>query len=614
MDGTVTLWYASANPRPREWYVQLKKRKGTGRLEIKLQDAYKGYTQDQDKILPPAETVRRLKDRLKTLDLDILEQTVRIDNGRLDIPVFFSYCGRDAAALTGTRKQMGKGATPEQAEASAVMELAERFSFFSFTADPDNFITATYPQVKDRALPFEAIVRSVHDESEDRDAARRIFEGLALKWTPAFNLTTQAETLVPFSWFYAINEFNGPSAGNCVEEALSQGICEVVERHTSSIVSHSRLDLPAVDLDSVTDPVIADMIDKYRRAGVQLFATDFTLDMGIPTVGLLAFDPATFPGKSEIVWTAGTTPNPQKALSRALTEVAQLAGDFNSGSNYVASGLPKFNRLEQADFITKPEKTVPIDALPDISDDNIRVEVENCLQALSRKGLEVLVIDTRHPVLQVPAFYTIIPGAHFRERALGTSVGMFAAKLTAENLPPGQALAALQEMERLLSGKYYIHFTMGTCQIALNRPEKALDHFRTALQQQPTDEDRAAIYAYMGVAYKDLGQYRRALQKLEKGAELDNERTDIHNLMGFCHFKLKDHETAIKCFQRVISLDPTSAIDYANIGSNYRDLGKTEQAARYYAMALELDPTIAFARENLEKLQKGSGANRGQSN
>jgi ribosomal protein S12 methylthiotransferase accessory factor len=572
-------------------------------LGIKLQDAYKGTTRDQDKTLPPAETVRRLKAKLAGIDLDILERTVRIDKGRLDIPVFFSYCGPDAAALTGTRKQMGKGATAEQAEASAVMELAERFSLFSFTANPRNFITARYPEVKDKALPFEAIARSVHDESEDLDAARRAFEGLALQWTKATNLSTQTETLVPFSWFYAINEFNGPSAGNCVEEALSQGICEVVERHTSSIVSHSRLHLPAIDLDSVGDPVIAEMIQKYRRIGVQLFATDFTLGMGIPTVGLLAFDPSTFPAKSEIVWTAGTTPDPQKALSRALTETAQLAGDFNSGSNYVASGLPKFTRLQQAEFITNSPKTVAIGTLPNISDDNIRIEVENCLQALALQRMEVLAVDIRHPVLQVPAFYTIIPGAHFRERALGTSVGMFTAKLTAENLPPDQALVALKEMDRQLPGKYYIHFTIGTCQIALNQPEEALKSFHSALQQDPTDQDAAAIYSYMAVAHKDLGQYRSALKELEKGEKLDNERTDIYNLMGFCHFKLKNHEAAIACFERVISLDPTSAIDYANIGSNYRDLGNTEKAARYYAMALELDPSIAFARENLEKLQ-----------
>ena len=43
--------------------------------EIKLQDAFKGYTRDQDKILPPEETVRRLRAKLQQLDLEILAQT-----------------------------------------------------------------------------------------------------------------------------------------------------------------------------------------------------------------------------------------------------------------------------------------------------------------------------------------------------------------------------------------------------------------------------------------------------------------------------------------------------------------------------------------------------------
>ena len=108
---------------------------------VKLNDAYKKFTKDQDKILPPEETVKRFKEKLKTLDLDILKSAIRIDNGRLDIPVYFSTCGKDAAAVTGTKKQMGKGGTPRQAEASALMELAERFSFFSFVKNPDNFFT-----------------------------------------------------------------------------------------------------------------------------------------------------------------------------------------------------------------------------------------------------------------------------------------------------------------------------------------------------------------------------------------------------------------------------------------------------------------------------------------
>ncbi|MBN1105961.1 MAG: YcaO-like family protein, partial [Deltaproteobacteria bacterium] len=187
---------------------------------IELQDAFKGYTLDQDKVLTPEQTVARFRARLKEVDLDILEGTMRIDQGRLDIPVYFSLCGKEAEEVIGTKKQMGKGGTLQQAEASAVMELAERFSFFSFCKDPGHFIIEEYRNLKDHALPFESIALSVHDEPGELAAAREVFSMLPLKWTWAFNLTKGQEVLVPFDWFYAINEFNGPSAGNCPEEAL----------------------------------------------------------------------------------------------------------------------------------------------------------------------------------------------------------------------------------------------------------------------------------------------------------------------------------------------------------------------------------------------------------
>ena len=118
--------------------------------KIVLRDAYKQYTHDQDKIFTPEETVKKFKERLRKANLDILEKTVRIDNGRLDIPVFFSICGKDALKIIGTKKQMGKGGTPQQSEASAVMELAERFSFFSFVKDESNFFTERYENIKHR--------------------------------------------------------------------------------------------------------------------------------------------------------------------------------------------------------------------------------------------------------------------------------------------------------------------------------------------------------------------------------------------------------------------------------------------------------------------------------
>ena len=571
--------------------------------EVVLKDALKRYTHDQDKILTPEETVRRFKEKLKEVNLDILEQTVRIDNGRLDIPIYFSICGRDAESIIGTKKQMGKGGTPAQSEASAVMELAERFSFFSFCKNPDNFFVEEYRNLKDPAISFDSIAKSVHDDSDELEQAKEVFSRLPLKWTWAYNLTRGEEILIPFNWFYTINEFNGPSAGNCVEEAVVQGICELIERHVSSLISRNRMITPAINLDSVTDPLCLEMIGKYKKAGVDLYVTDFSLDTGIPSVGVLAHDPSTFPEKSELVWTAGTTPDPQKALSRGLTEVAQLAGDFNTSANYVASGLPKFNSLEEADFVMHPDRKIDITQLPDLSNDNIKVEAENCISTLARNGMEVILVNTMHPSLGIPAFYAIIPGSHFRERAAGTSVGMFSAKLIAENSDPEWAINELKKMDAILPGKYYIKFYTGTQYIALNQPEKAMKSFEEALNLDPKKEDIPSIYSYMGVCLKDMSKYKEAIATLQKAEEYDKERTDVYNLMGFCYFKSKEHEQAIECFRKVLLIDPTSAIDYANIASNFREMGDMKQAIRYYRVALELDPTIDFARENLEKLQ-----------
>ena len=571
--------------------------------QIRLKDRYKQSDLDQDKVLPPDETIKRFKDKTLEAGLNILDKTTRIDNGRLDIPVFFSVCSHDAASLTGTRKQMGKGATPSQAEASAVMELAERYSFFSFYNRSENFAIDTYQNVKERALDFELIARSVHDDSDDMEVSRKIFEQVPLKWTRGYNLTRQEEVLIPFDWFYTINEFNGTSAGNCTEEALSQGICEIVERHVSSVISRNKLGVPVLETDSATDPFVLDMLAKYKKAGITLHISDFTLDMGIPTVGVMAYDPLTFPEKSEIVWTAGTTPDPQKALSRALSETAQLAGDFNTGSNYIASGLPKFNNLADAGYIINSDKRIDLMKLPDLSNQNIKIELESCLSALEARDMQVLTVNTMHPLLQIPAFYSIIPGAHFRERSLGTSVGMFTARMITENYPPRIAMSELKKMQVKLPEKYYIYFYMGTSCMALDDPETALGHLEKALDCEPIDQDLPSIYSYMGVCLKDMEKYREALTVLQKGVLCDQERTDIHNLMGFCHFKLKEYAQAIESFQNVLRIDPGSAIDYANIASNYRDMGEVSKAVRYYELALEIDPSIDFAKDNLKQLK-----------
>ncbi len=569
-----------------------------------LKDTIKQVTLDQDKALTPDETVKRFYKKAKNIGLDILDHTVRIDNKRIDIPVYFSICGKDAEAVTGTNKQMGKGATPKQAKASAVMELVERFSFFSFYNNSQNFIIASKKNLSKDVISFDLIAKSVHDDSSELDISKKLFSEIPLKWTYAYNLTKNKDVLIPFNWFYTINEFNGPSAGNTPEEAISQGICEIVERHVSSVISREKLRVPLIELNSATDQMVVEMINKYKNAGIKLYASDFTMGMGIPSVGILAYDPQTFPEKSEIVWTAGTTPDPQKALSRALSETAQLAGDFNTGSNYIASGLPKPHSLNYADFIINSALKTDINSLPDISSSNIKTEVENCITELNHRDMDVIVLNTTHQNLDIPAFYTIVPGAHFRERALNTSVGMFSAKIIYESMEGSDALKKLIEFDCKLPGKYYNKFYLGCCYLSQNNPKKALELFYCAMDLNPANQDLASIYSYMGVCYKNMGKYNMAIDILKKGESIDKKRTDIYNLLGFCHFKLKEYKKAISYFKKTIDLDPSSAIDYANIGSNYHKMNQLDQAVKYYEIALELDPAITFAKKNIRKIKK----------
>jgi ribosomal protein S12 methylthiotransferase accessory factor len=572
--------------------------------KIELSDAPKGYTFDQDKIISPKETVRRFKEKSAALNLDILSRTRRIDNGRLDIPVFFSECGIDAKKVTGTNKQMGKGGTPAQSEASAVMELAERFSFFSFVNQEDNFLYDTAAALGDEAMSYDQIVKSVHDNQDDAQKVKSIFYKLPLQWAKGWNLTRNQEVIIPFNWFYMINEFNGPSAGNCTEEALTQGICELVERHTSSLVSQGEVDIPGIRLDSFADPLVREMLAKFEKQGINVYASDFSLDTGISTIGVLAWDPSTFPEMSEIVWTAGTAPDPEKAMSRALTEVAQLAGDFNTGSNYVASGLPKFTDIKNAAFITHPKTMVKAADLPDLSSDNIRVEVENLVDTLAQRGFEVNVIRTMHQGLGIPAFYAIIPGAHFRERADQASVGMFSARLITENFDPLQALARLDSLEDALPGKYYTSFYKGLMLAAIYDHEEAAEQFQAALDREPARLNLPDIYSHYSACLKDLSRFDPALEACAKGLEIDPQRPDLYNTAGACFFMTQRYEQAIDRFEKALTVDPSLAINYANIGSCYRELGEPKLAVKYYEMALKVDPSIEFARDNIKKLTK----------
>ncbi|MEE4165383.1 MAG: YcaO-like family protein [Desulfocapsaceae bacterium] len=577
--------------------------------KITFQNCFKTFTRDQDKAIAPEETLTRFYQKIDQFDCKILSEVKRIDNGRLDIPVYFSVCTDEARTLTGTKKQMGKGASSQQAKASACMELAERFSFFAFKSDENNFIRGDYKTMRESQFPVidpSYLLKSVDDENMSPAQLEKLLEGIPMQWTWATHINTDELVLVPFSWFYAINEFNGPSAGNTIEEAALQGISEVVERHVCSKINQHQLETPLVDQESVNDPVARELLEKFKKNNIELYLSDFSLDTGICTVGALAIDRKTFPESSEIVFTAGTTPGPDKAIIRAVTEVAQLAGDFNSGANYVASGLPKPRSMAEVAYITNSSTVISTSEMAEFSDNNIKAEIDQCREALSRIGLEIFMIDVTHPGLEIPALYTIIPGAHFRERSVRKDAGLFAAKLLHEQVDDVQLFnKILAEMETLLPESYYLAFYRGISYFNQTEYDHALTHFDIALDRNPEAEDLPYILSYKGHSLKDLGRFDEAISALQRGCKADDERPDIYNLLGVCYFKKQQYEQAIHCFEKAVYLNPSSAMDYANLGVNHNRLGNGEEAIRYFTLALTMDPTLDFARTQLDELIAG---------
>lgn len=569
---------------------------------IVLSACPKGYTQDLDKAIAPEETVRRVRARLEEAQADILAETRRVDVGRLGIPVYLSVCGADARRVMPTRKQMGKGSSPAQAQASALMELMERYAFFTFWERRPFFHEATWSEAeKDfgpALLPIEEIIRSVHDDI-DPATARRLMDLRRWQFFPATRLEDGATVWLPLDWFKLLGEFNGTSSGNSTEESLLQGLSELVERHVCCHVDRERKETPTITVEEDDDPVLRSLLNAFARNGVRLILKDFSLGMPLPTVGAVAWDPATFPDASEIVFTAGTAATPAKAAVRAVTEIAQLGGDFCTHACYEASGLSKFERLEDIDWLLRGP-SVPLRSLPDVAHDDIRDELLAAVAGLA--PLHAYAVETTHPELGIPAHYTIVPGLDFRERDRNQSIGLFVGRKLAEEADEEEAAAGLAVLEECRPHAHYLPFFKGM--LAMRRGDHATAHalFLEAAPLQPDDDAFALASFYAGYVLTLDGRWNEALPALEAAFTRCPGMKEYGNLAGVALFKLERYDEAADCFSRVLRIDKGSAMDWANLGMCRKRAGKVEEARRCLSTAVSLDASLDFARRALEEL------------
>ncbi|WP_045216223.1 YcaO-like family protein [Desulfonatronovibrio magnus] len=571
---------------------------------ISIGKSLKNYTQDADKSVSPQHTVDTATKAFSRHGGSILSELRRIDTGRLEIPVYLSISGVKARETMPTRKQMGKGSTPVQAKASALMELAERFSYFSFVQNQANFHSMPWNQAQktfnDSLIPLDEIIKSTGDDIST-ELASKVLSLVQWQFTPATLIHKEQEVQIPFNWFKKLNEFNGCSAGNTHEESILQGACELVERHCCAVIDSSQKITPTIDQDTVNDPVLSDLINRFRDKKIKLILKDFTLDMPVPTVAALAYDPATFPGLSEIVFTAGTATSPEKAAIRALTEVAQLAGDFESAGNYEASGLSKFSSLDQIAWIQEgPLKS--ISSLPNIANQDMGQELKDLCQALETLGFNLYSLSTHNDKLNIPAHYNFIPGFKFRERTINAGIGLITGRILAEETEPATAIYGLEQLSELLPGTFYQPFFQGLLNIRLGDHEQAVSKFTEALPLQPDNESIALCAFYAAYALTLRQKWTDAFPYLNQAIACDSLVKEYFNLRGVAFYKQQRYENAINDFLKAIELDSGSAMDLANLGLCYLETGKKQAARETLSKALELDPDLKFARKKLDEM------------
>ncbi|WP_217590348.1 TOMM precursor leader peptide-binding protein [Burkholderia sp. GbtcB21] len=332
----------------------------------------------------------------------------------------------------------GKGRTDEQARVSALCEALERYSSVyqgdeatltgsieSLLADPAcdavpihvNDLQQFSERQFDARDAINALTRDVRKQVPPRFTARDVID-----WTPAWSLVTGRRHLVPLSYCYAetpdsaqapaacVHNPNGCAAGSNVDEAILQGMLELIERDAVAIWWYNRIPRPGVDLASFDDPYFDALVREYATFGWRLWALDITTDLGVPTVAALAENPQD--GHFSIGF--GCHPDGRIAVQRALTEVNQLLD--------VAAEAPHpwdRDKLSETEFLypangvrcTTCSTWRPSDAA------SLPAALAHCVGRIAAAGIDVLVVDKTRPDIGLSVVQVIAPGlCHFWPR------------------------------------------------------------------------------------------------------------------------------------------------------------------------------------------------------
>jgi len=236
-------------------------------------------------------------------------------------------------------------------------------------------------------------------------------------WLPA--------SMLWFNWpncppGYPSGSSNGAAAGNTVEEALLQGLLELVERDAVALWWYPRCHRPGIDLAAWGDARIDAALAPQIALGHQVWVLDLTTDLGIPAAVAISVGMQPVPTVPMLGF--GAHLDPVIAVVRALTELAQMQAPLSRLDPAAPLELPGaaeklwFTEVtpEREPWLLPHGSVTPARSNPTMG---VNEALQTVVGRITERGMKVLWADCTRADVGLPVVRTWAPGLrHFWNR------------------------------------------------------------------------------------------------------------------------------------------------------------------------------------------------------
>ena len=132
----------------------------------------------------------------------------------------------------------------------------------------------------------------------------------------------------------------------------------------------------------------------------------------------------------------------------------------------------------------------------------------------------------------------------------------------------------------------------GNAAMVVGDHQAAIAHYSLAIESgRLTREGLAFVFHNRGVAFHELGDYRRAIQDYDTGLRYQPPDAYIdYTNRGRAYLELNEYRQAIDDFNAALRLNPGFAEAYFERGRAYAAMGDAQSAQRDFSQARALDP------------------------